>query len=147
MHVELTLLLLLPFYDLWQDPAGLLVMQVVLVALAAFPIAATARHLLGRPVHGLMFGLAHLANPFLQRALFYDFHPESIQFLALTWAAAFCCREGVGFAVAAGFAGLTKEDSWLHVMVLGVFTLAFRPPGFRTSRVPASSRLASPCRR
>ena len=138
LHVELTLLLLLPVYLLWQDPAGLLVVQVLLVALAAFPIAATARHLLGRPVHGLMFGLAHLANPFLQRALFYDFHPESIQFLALTWAAAFLLQGRVlGFAAAAGIAGLTKEDSWLHVMVLGVFALAFRPPGFRSSRVPA----------
>jgi uncharacterized membrane protein len=138
LHVELTILLLLPLYYFWPDPAGLLIAQVIIVALAAFPIAATAAHLLGRPAYGFFFGLAHLANPFLQRALFYDFHPESMQFLALTWAAA-CLLQGRlgGFAIAAIFAGLTKEDSWLHLSALGGFALLFPPRGFAKTRWPA----------
>jgi uncharacterized membrane protein len=135
LHVELTILLLLPLYHFWTEPEGLLLAQVLIVALAAFPIASTATHLLGRPAYGLFFGLAHLANPFLQRALFYDFHPESMQFAALTWAAA-CLLQGrlTGFAVAAIFAGLTKEDSWLHLFALGAFAFLFPPRGLAWAR-------------
>jgi uncharacterized membrane protein len=138
LHLELTLLLLLPLHYVWPDPAALMLAQVVVVALAAFPIAFTAAHLLGRPSYGFFFGVAHLANPFLQRALFYDFHPESIQFLALTWAAA-CLFQGrlTGFIVAALFAGLTKEDSWLHLFALGVVATIFPPPRLASTRRPA----------
>ena len=124
LHFEPTLILLLPVYALWPGPESLLLAQVLFVALAAFPIYFAAVYLLKEPLYGLCFAAAHLANPFIQRALFYGFHHESFQFLALTCAASFIFQQRYGwFSIAALLAALTREDSFLHLFALGLFAL------------------------
>lgn len=127
LHLELTLLLLAPVYALWQSPEPFLILQAIIVGLAVFPVYACAVHVLGKQYLGLCFALAYFANPFLQRALLSDFHPESMQFAALVSAGCFLIMKRYRwFAFWAVFAAMTREDSCLHLFVLGFYAFVFQ---------------------
>jgi uncharacterized membrane protein len=127
LHFELTLILLTPIYALWPSPDSLLLLQVLFIALTAYPIYTCAVHLLKKPIYGLCLAAAHLANPFVQRALFYDFHHEFLVYFALTWAASLLIQERYRlFLLAALLAALTREDSLLHIFALGLFALVIK---------------------
>jgi uncharacterized membrane protein len=124
LHFEPSLILFLPVYALWPGPETLLLGQVLFVALAALPIYFAALHLFREPMIGLCFAAAHLFNPFIQRAMFYGFHHESFQFLALTCAASFVVQQRFRwFFVASLLAALSREDSFLHLFALGLLAL------------------------
>jgi len=73
-HCFLILLLVVPFYALFQDAKTLLVMQSLTLAFSAIPIYYIARRELNSRF-GLLFGLAYLLYPPLHLLNYFDFHP------------------------------------------------------------------------
>lgn len=72
-HLELIILLLIPFYLLCQSPAGLLVLQTVFIGLSAIPIFLLTKKIL-LPRFALLTGFLFLANPFVQNINLFEFH-------------------------------------------------------------------------
>jgi uncharacterized membrane protein len=75
-HFEPILLLFVPAYWLGAGPYFLTVVQAVAAAAAAVPLFFFARRATGEGVLGFAAVVAFLANPYLQRAIAFDFHPE-----------------------------------------------------------------------
>lgn len=81
-HFALIMLLLLPFYFLFQHPVSLLIFQSLILALSAWPIYLIARKVLKNP-WPLAVALLWLFNPFVQNINLFEFHflPFAIFFL------------------------------------------------------------------
>ncbi len=119
-HLEPVLLAFAVPYRLGVGgPTFLLGAQAVLAAAAAVPLFAAARRFGLRPWLAAAVAVAYLANPYLHRALEFDFHPETAIalpcFLGLCAAAAGRLRWA---AVAALSLLLFKEDAVFVALVL-----------------------------
>ncbi len=137
-HAEFAILLLAPFYALFQDPRTLLFLQTLALALGAWPVYLLARDRFGRAsLTPLLFGLLWLANPFLQNIALFEFHilpfaltPLLFALLAyrrdqkksfLFWSVlALLCREDVALVVmtVALLAFLEKKSRWWKIVPL-----------------------------
>ncbi len=121
-HVEPVLLLFALGYRLGAGPWMLLLVQAAVCGLAALVLYEAARAMRLPAVVGAATALAYLANPYLHRALAFDFHPETMVALPAFGAAwAFAARRpGIGVACALS-ALLFKEDAAFVVLALAAF--------------------------
>jgi uncharacterized membrane protein len=87
VHFSPILFLVLPFYWVLQMPEALLVIQAIVLALAAAPIFKLANEYAGGRTVGLLFSTAYLIYPATQYVNWYDFHVEA--FIPLFSACAF----------------------------------------------------------
>ena len=140
-HAEFAILLLAPFYALFQDPRTLLFLQALALALGAWPVYLLARDRFARSTSlsgraaPLLFGFAWLANPILHNIAFFEFHilpfaltPLLFALLAyrreqkksfLLWITlALLCREDVALVVMAiaFLAWLEKKSLWWKIV-------------------------------
>ena len=111
-HFEPGLFLFVPFYALGANALFLTVTQAVVVAASAVPAVAAARRF-GAPVWGaLAIAAALILNPYLQRGLAFDFHPEVMAVLPAAFAAWAIAAGRSRLAVLAALAPLLlKEDA------------------------------------
>ncbi len=72
-HFELFIILLLPFYYLFQHPLSLLILQSLALALSAWPLFLIAKKLLSNS-WALLVSLLWLLNPFIQNINLFEFH-------------------------------------------------------------------------
>ena len=122
LHVEPILLPIALLYRLAPIPQTLLVLQAVIVALGALPLAALARHKLGSPWAGLAFGLVFLLNPSIQAANWLEFHPVTLVPTFILAAFYFLVVGRIGwFACFAVLAASCKEEIGLLVFMLGAY--------------------------
>jgi uncharacterized membrane protein len=120
-HTQPVLLLFAGAYRLGAGPLSLLVVQAVVCALAAVPLFEAARRMRLPILVAAAAALAYLVNPYLHRALAFDFHPETMVALpafGALWAFA-AGRRTLGVAVALS-ALLFKEDAVFVVLALAV---------------------------
>jgi uncharacterized membrane protein len=111
-----------PLWWLWPDPAMLLAVQALAVALGAMPVFLLARKHLGSDWAGLGFALVYLLYPPTQWLVVDDFHPVALATPLLLAAIWFLDEERLlPFALAAGLACLTKEQIGLVVAMLGLW--------------------------
>jgi len=75
-HVTLTIPLFSLLYLIWENVRIVLIAQVVLLALGAFPLSTLAAEKLKRPGSGPAVALAYLLYPPLAFICRFDFHPE-----------------------------------------------------------------------
>jgi uncharacterized membrane protein len=73
-HFSPALLLLTPLYCLWPDPAVLLVLQSILLAVGVIPIYLYAQRETGSGIVALSLSVAYLLFPALQYTNLFDFH-------------------------------------------------------------------------
>jgi uncharacterized membrane protein len=125
-HTSFVLALAVPLYWLHPAPQTLLVLQPILLAAAALPIYAVARHLLGRTptatVLATLLAGAYLCNPALQQGDLEAFHPEAFLTFAIAvaiFAAVLSRRRLLWVAVAACLA--VKEDTAALIVPLGLW--------------------------
>ncbi len=120
-HMNVILLLLVPFYWLGAGPLFLLVAQVAAQASGAVAIFLLARDRLGNRWRALALSSVLLLHPAYQFFTWEFFHPDALAVAPLLFAywAARAKRWG-WFAVAAVLAGACKEDVALALLVLGV---------------------------
>ncbi len=77
-HADFLLVLLAPFYMIWEDPRMLLLIQTIVVAAGAFLVYAFANKILNNKALALTFAFIYLINPSVQRANIYDFHAVTL---------------------------------------------------------------------
>src|SRR3984957_14638211 len=83
-HTSFVLFLFAPFYRLFPEPQGLLVLQTLLIAAASVPIYILARKYLKSTVIATVLVAAYLLNPLIQQGNLDQFHPECFQVLFIS---------------------------------------------------------------
>ncbi|MBA3723736.1 MAG: DUF2079 domain-containing protein [Candidatus Levybacteria bacterium] len=119
-HADFILILLTPFYLLWQDPKMLLLIQTIVVSCGALFVYLIAKEVLKNNYIGVVLAFAYLINPSLQRANLYDFHAVVLAttFLLATFYF-YLKRKYLHFIIFAILAALCKEQIWLIVALFG----------------------------
>lgn len=124
VHASLVLLLAVPFYALAQRSESLLVLQALLLGVAAWPLFLTGRRLLGGTAAGVVVAALWLLHPGVHGAAFYDFHALAFAPLFLFAAAwALTSERPLAAAVAVVLLLTVKEDMSLVVALLGIAVL------------------------
>lgn len=118
-HFEPILLIFVPAYRLGAGPYFLMVVQAVATVSAAIPLYFFARRITGHAAVAFAAVVAYLANPYLQRALAFDFHPEVMVAFPVFLAAWAIVADRRQVAVAAALSVLLfKEDTVFLVLLL-----------------------------
>lgn len=143
-HVEPILALISPIFWLWPDVRALLLLQVAVVALGAWPLYELALRCLDtllsprerlqiwqveplrqmtRPL-ALVLAIAYLLTPQLQSAVLTEFHAVPLAVPLLLWAFWAIDAQRLGqVAIATLLVALTKEEMALLAAGLGVWAL------------------------
>ncbi len=123
-HADFILVLLSPFYALWQDPRMLLFIQTLVLSMGGVFVYLIARHILENRTLSLALSLCYFLNPAVQYTNLYDFHSVSLATTFLL--AAFYFIQKKYFTLTLVFlilAGITKEQVWLINALLGLYIL------------------------
>ncbi|MEO6042519.1 MAG: DUF2079 domain-containing protein [Tepidiformaceae bacterium] len=141
-HLEPILLLFVPAYWLGAGPPMLLATQAIMAAGAAIPLYAASRRF-GLPAAlSTAVAASYLLNPYLHRALDFDFHPEvmvALPVFGAAWAMAakryrlaavlalstLLFKEDAAFVALALAAVLWFEGARREAMVTGVIAVAY----------------------
>lgn len=143
-HLEPILVAYAPSYWLGGGPYFLMVSQAVVVAAAAIPLHFAAARVGGHPAVGFAAVVAFLANPYLHRAIAFDFHPEVMVALPAFIAAWAVVSGRSSVAVVASLATLLfKEDAVFVALALaGVMVVrGYRREGAITAGVAVAYAL------
>ena len=118
-HTSFVLFLFAPFYRLFPEPQGLLVLQTLLIAGASVPIYILARKYLKSTVIATVLVAAYLLNPLIQQGNLDQFHPECFQVLFISLGIyAAIERKNRMLIVMVVLSLLVKEDAALLVIPL-----------------------------
>jgi len=140
IHTSFVLLLVAPVYALAPATETLLVVQALLLGLAALPLYLLARKILEKDSQALLIALLWLTHPAVGGANFYDFHPVAFSPLFLFTAFYFWwCRRWLPFWISIGLLLSVKEELAIVVILLGLVTLmgGNRRQGFQLAAVGA----------
>ncbi len=123
-HTFLILLVVAPIYALAPATETLLVLQAVVLGLAALPLFHLAREILDNRLQAVVIALLWLAHPAVGGANFYDFHFIAFAPLFLFTAAYFWWRRRWRpFWVSIALLLTVKEEMAIIVVLLGIVTL------------------------
>jgi uncharacterized membrane protein len=123
-HTSFILLLFAPFYRLFPEPMGLLILQTLAIAGAAIPIYMLGQKLIKNTYIATALAAAFLLNPALEQGNLQQFHPEALQVLIIAVAiyAAIESRGALLFVMVV-LSLMVKEDAALLVVPLGLWVL------------------------
>jgi uncharacterized membrane protein len=120
-HVNVILLLFVPFSWLGAGPHFLYLAETVWLAIGAVPLYWLARHRLANAWLALVFPAAYLLYPALEWMNWWHFHPEALNTTSLLFAYWFGLRRRWGWFGLAVLATLSsKEDAAFAVFILGI---------------------------
>jgi uncharacterized membrane protein len=122
LHATYTTVLLAPLFWIWADPRTLLIVQTVVLAAGAWPVARLSGRVLREPWAGPLFALLWLLYPALGWITRWDFHP--IALTATFFAFAFEAADRRAWRQTDMWlllALLSKEDVGLAVAFFGVY--------------------------
>jgi len=121
-HTSFVLLLVAPFYRLFPEPQGLLVLQTLLLAGPAVPIYLLARKYIKSTLIATSLVATYLLNPLVQQGNLNQFHPEAFQVLFISLAIFAAIENKSALLVLMVVLSLmVKEDAALLVIPLGVW--------------------------
>ncbi|RJQ26160.1 DUF2079 domain-containing protein [Candidatus Parcubacteria bacterium] len=132
IHADFILILLAPFYVLWQDPRMLLFIQTIVLSFGAIFVYLISKEVIngtGRKIHevknlSLVFAVSYLLNPLLQKQNLFDFHPNTLATTFLLAAFFFYIKKKVlYFILFLVLSVLTKENVYLISAVFGLHML------------------------
>ncbi|MEW6102448.1 MAG: DUF2079 domain-containing protein [bacterium] len=122
-HFSPTLLILVPFYYLWQDPRMLLFLQSLFLGLGAIPVFLIAKDKLKHNLLSLSFSFAYLFHPFLSRVALFEFHEICLAPFFLLFTFYFLQkRKWVFYFIFLLFSLMIKEDVSLIITALGIYS-------------------------
>ena len=122
VHADFLLILLAPLYFFWQDPRTLILVQIIVMGLGAFPVFWLARRVLKSEKIALVFASVYLLYPPLQRMTLHDFHAVALSMTFLLFAYWFMeTKQYLWFSVFGLLAALGKETEWVTLGLLGVY--------------------------
>jgi len=121
-HADFILILLAPFYLLWEDPRMLLLIQTIVLAFGAVFVYKIASNTIKSKNLSLVFAVIFLLNPAVQYTNLYDFHPVTLATTFLLGTFYFLLNKKYLLSlVLAILAGLTKEQVWIIVALFGIY--------------------------
>lgn len=121
-HASLILILVAPLYWLIKSTGLLLVVQSVVIGLAAMPVYLYARERIRNGAFAVLLGSAFLLHPAVAYSNLENFHPDSFLPLFLGFAIyAALTRRWRVYTVAIVLALLVKEDVALIMVPLGIW--------------------------
>lgn len=139
VHADFLLILLSPLYLLWSTPKTLLLVQSVVSGLGALPIYWIAQDKLKSKKLALLFSVAFLLYPPMQRTLLHDFHAVALSTTFLLFAYWYMYKEKFTlFVIFALLAALGKEHIWLVTGLMGLYIVIIKKklwPGLITAGV------------
>ena len=123
-HTSFILLLFAPFYRLFPEPQGLLMLQTLAIACTAIPIYVLAQKFTRNTLIATALAATFLLNPALEQGNMQQFHPEALQVLIIAVAiyAAIESRGRLLFIMVV-LSLMVKEDAALLVIPLGLWVL------------------------
>lgn len=133
VHADFILIFLSPLYLIWEHAKMLLLLQTVILGVGAFFVFAIAKHVLKNANLSLTLAIAYLFNPSVNFVNLYDFHAVSMSTTFLL--AAFYFVQKNRYPITLVFlilAGITKEQVWLIVTLLGLYALVKDTPCIRS---------------
>ncbi len=120
IHADYVLILLAPFYWLWNNVRVLLIAESVFFGMAALPVFLIARHILQNKYIALCFSILYLVNPGILWANIYDFHSVSFALPMILFAFYFVLqKQWKWYWVFAVLAMLAKENISLTISAIG----------------------------
>jgi uncharacterized membrane protein len=140
-HATFILAAAAPFLRLHPDPATLLVLQSIVLALGAVPAYCLGRRVWAQPSAGAVTAGVYLLYPPLQFANLFDFHADTFATPVLLAAFASIFSGKTGWALAwAGLLLLVKEDMALVACTFGLYVAAVhrRPSGLALAAAAAA---------
>src|SRR5213594_3345475 len=141
-HASFILAAVAPFLRLYPEPATLLVIQSIVLALGAVPAYCLGRRVWAQPSAGAVTAGVYLLYPPLQFANLFDFHADTFAtpMLLAAFASIFAGRTGWALAWA-GLLMLVKEDMALVAFTFGLYVAAVhrRPSGLGLAATAAAA--------
>ncbi len=128
IHNDLILGLLVPFYFIHAGPETLLIIQSLILGLGAFAIYGIGLHvfqkLRSKQLLSLLFSLAYLLYPPMQRANIFEFHAVTFATTFLLCMYYFWLKRKYGLSILfLLFSLLTKEQVSLTTLFFGLYVL------------------------
>jgi len=135
-HAEFIILLLAPLYALWQSPLCLLLLQVLIISLCAWPLFLIARRALSLK-WSFFIACLWLLNPFLHNMALFEFHILPFAMFTLLWMFYFWQTERFKpFLVFLCLSLLVREDVSLVVIFFGIFSWVLKRRQFKWTWLP-----------
>lgn len=121
VHTSLVLLLVAPIYAMAPVTETLLILQALVLGLAALPLFLLARQVLQNRSQALLFAVLWLSHPAVGGANFYDFHPIAFSPLFLFTAVTFWrYQKWRPFWISIALLLSVKEELSIVVVLLGL---------------------------
>lgn len=121
-HLNITSVLLVPFYWFGAGPQFLNIVQVLAIATGAIPLWMIARERLANEWIALSVAAAYLLNPTLEWGAQWNFHPDALAITPFLFSYYFLIKKNWRwFALCIVLVLLAKEDTSLTVFAFGAF--------------------------
>lgn len=120
-HADFILILLAPFYAIWENPKTLLFIQTLVIAFGGIFVYFLSWEILKNKGISLVFAFLFFLNPAVNYVNLFDFH--GVAFSITFFLAAFYFllkRNFVPMTILLFLAGITKEEVWIVVSLFGV---------------------------
>lgn len=123
-HADFMLVLLSPFYFIWQSPKMLLLIQTIVLSSGALFIFLIASVLLKNKNFALIFGSVFLIYPQVEHANLYDFHAVTLATALLLACFYFLIKQKYFWlTIFLILSGIAKEQVWIITALFGLYML------------------------
>ncbi len=124
VHADLILILLAPFYLIWEDPRMLLLIQTLTLSFGGIFVYLISNHLLRNKSISLVFAFAFYLNPAVNWTNLYDFHAVTLATTFLLGGGYFILKRKYFPAIIfLLLAGITKEQIWAINVLFGLYII------------------------
>jgi uncharacterized membrane protein len=122
-HFSPALILLLPFYAIKPSAVTLLIIQVIITALCAWPIYLIAKKYSGNVIFAYTAAFLWLVNPFVHRQVLFEFHMLHLMVFLFFWTFYFYQQKKIRwFVLFFILTLLTREDAAFLFLGLALFS-------------------------
>ncbi|MCL5438924.1 MAG: DUF2079 domain-containing protein [Patescibacteria group bacterium] len=123
-HADFILILITPFYYVWNDPRMLLLIQTVVLGIGAIFAYLLAKHVLKNKNLALVFSSVYLLSPAIQYTNLYDFHAVSLATTFLLAAFYYMIKKKyILFIIFSVLSAVTKEQVWAIISLFGLYLI------------------------
>lgn len=121
-HSDFILILLSPFYLIWEDPRMLLVIQTLVLSLGGIFVYKISNHVLKNKNLSLVFALGYFISPAVNFTNLYDFHSVTLATTFFLGAFYFIFKKKYGaMLILLVLAAITKEQVWVITGLTGAY--------------------------
>ena len=121
-HADFILILLSPFYLIWEDPRMLLSIQTAVLSVGGIFVFLISKHVLSNKTISLVLALSFYLNPAVNYTNLFDFHPVTLATTFFLAAFYFILKSNYKPAILfLILAGITKEQVWAIVALFGLY--------------------------